>query len=109
MREIVKHKNFLKDLKKIKRGFKESTRRRIEIRLEEAITKLAQDNKLDQSFKDHDLYNCKTFVDCRECHILGDLVLVYKKEDQEIKLLTLMRLGSHSEILERLTRQSEEN
>lgn len=48
MREIVKHKNFLKDLKKIKRGFKESTRQRIEIRLEEAVTKLAQDNKLDQ-------------------------------------------------------------
>lgn len=41
MREIIKHKNFLKDLKKVRRGFKESTRQRIESRLEEAVTNLA--------------------------------------------------------------------
>ena len=102
MRKIIKHKKFLKDLKKIKCGFKESTRQRIESRLEEAVTNLAQDKQLDRSFSDHDLYNCRVFTDCSECHILGDLVLVYKKEGREIKLLTLMRLGNHNEILEEM-------
>lgn len=102
MREVVKHKAFLKDLKKVRHGFKESTRQRIESRLEEAVINLAQDKKLDKSFKDHDLHNCRTFTDCGECHILGDLVLVYKKEGKKIKLLTLMRLGNHNEILEEI-------
>lgn len=102
MREIIKHKKFLKDLKKIRCGFKESTRQRIESRLEEATVYLAQDKQLDKSFNDHDLHNCRAFTDCGECHILGDLVLVYRKEDQKVKLLTLMRLGNHNEILEEI-------
>ncbi len=34
--------------------------------------------------------------DCRECHIRGDLLLVYRKPDD---VLQLVRLGSHSELL----------
>lgn len=45
-------------------------------------------------------FTAEVFIDCGECHILGDLVLVYKKEGREIELLTLMRLGNHNEILE---------
>lgn len=100
MRKIVKHKKFLKDLEKIKQGFKLSTRKRIEERLEEAVSKLANDISLDKSFDNHDLHDCKTFIGCSECHILGDLVLVYKKEGNECKLLTLMGIGNHNKILE---------
>ena len=91
MRKIVKHKKFLKDLEKIKQGFK---------LLEEAVSKLANDISLDKSFDNHDLHDCKTFIGCSECHILGDLVLVYKKEGNECKLPTLMRIGNHNKILE---------
>lgn len=100
MYQVIRHKKYLKDLQKIKRGFKASTFMRIENRLAEAIECLSIDKPLDKSFDNHDLHDCKTFTGCSECHILGDLVLVYKKEGNECKLLTLMRLGNHNKILE---------
>lgn len=48
---------------------------------------------LDEKYCDHDLIgNWKGY---RECHIKPDLLLIYK-QDQE--LLKLARLGSHSEL-----------
>jgi mRNA interferase YafQ len=34
--------------------------------------------------------------DCRDCHIRPDLVLIYRKPDDQT--LQLVRLGSHSEL-----------
>lgn len=57
--------------------------------------------KLPESFSDHELAKSKRFVDCRECHILGDLVLVYRLENNHCKLL-LLEIGNHNNILEKL-------
>lgn len=109
MLQVKRAKKFLKDMEKVKRGSKESTFQRIESRLGEVIDCLANNRSLDKSFMDHALYNCKVFTDCRECHILGDLVLVYKLQNDSCQLLALMRIGNHNEILEKLTKQSKEN
>ena len=56
---------------------------------------LAQKKVLDIKYKDHALIsNCKGF---RECHIEPDWLLIYKYYD-DILVLSLSRLGSHSEL-----------
>lgn len=102
MLQIKRAKKFLKDMEKIKRGSKKSTFQRIETRLSEAIECLATNKPLDKSFNNHDLRNCKSFTDCSDCHILGDLILIYKIENNSCQLLTLMRIGNHNEILEEI-------
>jgi mRNA interferase YafQ len=47
-----------------------------------------------KNFRDHALTG--TWSDHRDCHILPDLVLIYRKPDAET--LELVRLGSHSEL-----------
>ncbi|WQV30701.1 type II toxin-antitoxin system YafQ family toxin [Helicobacter pylori] len=48
---------------------------------------------LDEKFKDHALVG--EYKGCRECHIKPDVLLVYRVKDN---VLTLVRLGSHSEL-----------
>ena len=56
---------------------------------------LAQKKVLDIKYKDHALIsNYKGF---RECHIESDWLLIYKYYD-DILVLSLSRLGSHSEL-----------
>ena len=55
---------------------------------------LIADKPLITKYKDHPLHG--DYSDCRDCHIVPDLVLIYKKIDNEI--LQLIRLGSHSEL-----------
>jgi mRNA interferase YafQ len=43
---------------------------------------------------DHPLIG--NFKDCRDCHIKPDLVLIYRKINDNV--LELVRLGSHSEL-----------
>lgn len=50
MIQVKRNKKFLKDMNKIKRGFKKSTFQRIESRLEEFIECLIKNKPLDQSF-----------------------------------------------------------
>ncbi|NTU50252.1 MAG: type II toxin-antitoxin system YafQ family toxin [Desulfobulbaceae bacterium] len=37
-----------------------------------------------------------TLNDCRDCHVKPDLILIYRKTDDNA--LELVRLGSHSEL-----------
>lgn len=55
---------------------------------------LAHDELLPAQFKDHALKG--EWEPHRECHLRPDLLLVYRKPDDET--LTLVRLGSHSEL-----------
>lgn len=55
---------------------------------------LAQDRPLDIRHRDHALSG--NWKDHRDCHIKPDLVLLYRKPDDET--LELIRLGSHSEL-----------
>ena len=56
--------------------------------------RLAADAPLPRSNHDHPLSGA--WADHRDCHIKPDLVLIYRKPDDES--LELVRLGSHSEL-----------
>ncbi|GAA7501266.1 type II toxin-antitoxin system mRNA interferase toxin, RelE/StbE family [Helicobacter pylori] len=82
-------KSFQKDFDKLLlNGFDDSV-------LNEVILTLRKKEPLDPQFKDHALKGkWKPF---RECHLKPDLLLVYQIKKQE-NTLSLVRLGSHSEL-----------
>jgi mRNA interferase YafQ len=92
MYEIVQTKKFEKALKRLVRGgLKESVQKDIQI----TINTIAAGQKLDACYKDHQLQG--NLAMCRECHIQGDLLLVYKIDDGEL-ILILVDIGSHSKL-----------
>jgi mRNA interferase YafQ len=58
------------------------------------IDDLANDNPLGSRQRDHALTG--DWKDYRDCHVKPDLVLIYRKPDNET--LQLVRLGSHAEL-----------
>jgi len=64
-------------------------------KLIDVVCKLANDETLPAKNKDHALTG--NYSGCRECHISPDWLLIYQKAE-EIKLLTLIRTGSHSDL-----------
>ncbi len=89
MYKIKPTSKFQKDLKKIrKRGYDLSL-------LKEAIIILAKGEELPEKYKDHPLKG--NFVNCRECHITSDWLLIYEKTEDELYLY-LTRTGTHSDL-----------
>lgn len=60
-----------------------------------AINVLATGKSLPAKFKDHALKG--KYAGYRECHIRGDLLLVYQR-DEAAKTLDLVNIGSHSQL-----------
>lgn len=83
--------NFKKQLKKIIKQNKDISE------LLNVITRLANQEKLESKYKNHNLINDKTYKDCSECHINPDWLLIYKYIDDKLVLL-LFATGSHSEL-----------
>lgn len=82
MYEIAYTRKFLRDFKRhAKSGihFKE--------KLNEAITVLGSGSSLPDKFKDHKLNG--EWDGYRECHILFDLLLVYRQDNKRVELVTL--------------------
>jgi mRNA interferase YafQ len=87
---VVYSRLFKKSLKRVKQlpGFKAE-------RLKQAITLLASGERLPAQFRDHKLTgNLKEY---RECHIAPDILLIYSIDDG-VLMLTLVNMGSHSEL-----------
>ncbi len=59
----------------------------------EVTYKLLNDTPLPTKYNDHPLTG--DWKEHRDCHIRPDLVLIYKKQDND---LILVRLGTHSEL-----------
>jgi mRNA interferase YafQ len=94
MRTIEPVRQFRKDFKRETKGRSATYVARLKADLA-AITKvLAADVTLDDRYRDHALTG--DWKDHRDCHIRPDLVLIYRKPDDDI--LELVRLGSHSEL-----------
>jgi mRNA interferase YafQ len=55
---------------------------------------LALDQQLEARWRDHALTG--EWKDHRDCHVKPDLVLIYRKPDDET--LQLVRIGSHAEL-----------
>ena len=66
----------------------------LEDELDELIALLAADQPLAARHQDHALTG--KWKDHRDCHVKPDLVLIYRKPDEDT--LQLVRLGSHSEL-----------
>ncbi|MES2590026.1 MAG: type II toxin-antitoxin system YafQ family toxin [Bacteroidota bacterium] len=80
---------FKKDLKLAqKRGLKMEN-------LDIVVTQLVENGKIDSKYKPHLLKG--SFKGYWECHIQPDWLLIWKQDDV-IKLVTLTRTGSHSDL-----------
>ena len=91
MREIDYSGQFERDYK---RESKSPNNKDLNKRLESVISALCADFPLPPKFQDHPLKG--DYLGTRECHIKPDLLLIYFKTGKN--LLTLVRLGSHSEL-----------
>lgn len=82
---------------KYKKDYRRCEKRQWEMNLlDDAIEILCRGEQLDEEYDDHPLYG--KWVGCRECHIGGDWVLVYKKKE---RYLILRRTGSHDDVFSR--------
>lgn len=61
----------------------------------EIIVKLANDESLDEKYKDHLLIG--NYKGCRECHVKPDLLLIYKINNNEVELV-LVEVGKHAKL-----------
>ena len=93
MKEIKKTNKYKRHLRKVL----ESNRKGIVDRLETVIEKLQSGERLGQEYRDHLLSDSGSFAGQRECHISGDILLIYILEKDEI---ILNQIGSHSEVYE---------
>ena len=91
MRTIRPTTRFRRDFKHEKKG---PHGNRLDAMLAEVTDMLAADAPLPPRFRDHPPSG--TWDDCRDCHIRPDLMLIYRKPDNDT--LQLVRLGSHSEL-----------
>jgi len=91
MREIKYTNQFVRDFKRIKRnpGYKN-----LDSSLSKLIDLLILDQVLASNHQDHPLRGA--YKEYRECHVKPDLLLIYSKPDKAT--LTLIRLGSHSDL-----------
>ncbi|MBO5636466.1 MAG: type II toxin-antitoxin system YafQ family toxin [Acidaminococcaceae bacterium] len=87
--EVKFTSQFKKDLKKAKKQHKDLNE------LFSVIETLAEGGLLDTKYHDHDLSG--DYKGTRECHIEPDWLLVYEIVN-EILVLMLYRVGSHSEL-----------
>ncbi len=87
MLKIKRHKQFIKDLAKCKINDQQYTKLILYLSI------LINKQPLPKEAKDHNLKG--DFIGFRECHISGDLLLIYKIENNT---LNLVRIGTHSQL-----------
>ncbi|EKD23745.1 MAG: Toxin-antitoxin system, toxin component, RelE family [uncultured bacterium] len=63
--------------------------------IDRVVDMLASGELLDKKYKDHQLRG--EYKNYRECHILNDLLLMYRIENKELVLI-LIDIGSHSQL-----------
>lgn len=87
MRILDVKNTYKKDLKQVlKQGWDSS-------KINEVVKQLLNDDILSLALKDHQLIgNLKDF---RECHVFGDLVIIYQRNDE---ILSLFKIGRHQDL-----------
>ncbi|MDP2704292.1 MAG: type II toxin-antitoxin system YafQ family toxin [bacterium] len=93
MYRITTTRGFRKALKR----YRQSGKFREE-KLERVVDMLAFGERLPAACRDHGLQGA--MADFRECHILPDLLLVYRVLEKEL-ILVLVDLGTHDELFGR--------
>jgi mRNA interferase YafQ len=87
MRSIRRDTQFKRDVKRLLNRGKDMNK------MKAIIDRLVHAQELPARTRDHPLKG--TLKDCRECHIEGDWLLIYRIEGSE---LCLVRTGSHSDL-----------
>lgn len=83
---------------KFKKDYRLAIRRGCDKKKFEKVVELLQSEKiLPLKYRDHHLENSRNFQNLRECHITPDWLLIYQIE-KELKVLRLVRTGSHSDL-----------
>ena len=87
MRELDIKNTYRKDLKEVlKQGWNAN-------KINAVVSQLLNDDILNPQLKAHPLIcNYKGYM---ECHIFGDLVIIYKRNDE---ILSLYRIGRHEDL-----------
>ncbi len=80
---------FKRDLKLAKKQGKDIHK------LFDVISKIAEGRKLDEKYRDHNLYG--DYAGCRECHVEPNWLLIYEVLD-DVLVLMVYRVGTHSEL-----------
>ncbi|OON99737.1 MAG: addiction module toxin RelE [Epulopiscium sp. Nele67-Bin004] len=89
-------KYIVKNTTRFKKDYKQAVKQNKDMKLLNTVVEmLANGETLPEKYKDHELKG--NWKGHRECHIAPDWLLVYYVEN-EILVLTLSRLGSHSEL-----------
>ena len=99
MRYEVRFTNqFKKDLKLAQKQGKDTDK------LFEVIEKLANGEKLDAKYRDHDLTG--NYKGCRECHVEPDWLLIYEVMGDVLVLALCIRVGirRHTAVLRKVLR-----
>jgi mRNA interferase YafQ len=91
MRTIETTGQFRRDFKREAKGLHRQT---LNDDFTSILTALTNDLPLTQKLRDHSLTG--EWKDHRDCHIKPDLVLIYRKLNDDV--LQLVRIGSHSEL-----------
>jgi mRNA interferase YafQ len=91
MRTIRRTSRFKRDYKREAKGQHRMT---LDKDLLAVVSLLVADTLLPEKYRDHAMTG--DWKDHRDCHIKPDLLLIYRKPDDET--LELVRLGSHSEL-----------
>lgn len=94
---LIESKLYQKELDKIIKTSKKSTADRILERVALFVECQTNNKPLPADFKDHALNDNKKYQNCRECHLRGDTLLIYRIENNELELV-LLRIGSHSQL-----------
>nr|VFK59744.1 MAG: mRNA interferase YafQ [Candidatus Kentron sp. UNK]VFK68766.1 MAG: mRNA interferase YafQ [Candidatus Kentron sp. UNK] len=92
MRTIKQTRQFKRDLKRESKG---PNRIPLKNNFTRIVKTLANDEPLAHKHRDHALAG--DWQDHRDCHVKADLILIYRKPNDDA-MLQLVRLGSHSEL-----------
>lgn len=87
MKSVVRHKSFIKDLRKMRLTDRQITKLFLFVSL------LLNEEALPPESKDHGLSG--EWEDFRELHLGGDILLIYQTDSDYVYLT---RLGSHSQL-----------
>jgi mRNA interferase YafQ len=90
-RRVETTKAFAKDYKREKKGVLGG---KLDELVRDIVDTLAADKPLPVRCRDHPMVGA--WEDHRDCHVRPDLVLIYRKNGDDV--LQLVRLGSHSEL-----------
>lgn len=97
MLEVVETDDYVKDRERWLSSSKPGVAERISKNLEIALSCIKNNTLMPRSFKDHPLRGkLKRY---RDCHILSDLVMVYKV-DKANNIVYLLTLSNHSQTFE---------